>query len=662
MESSCTPPADYPSASSINQINLSMKLGCFKLQFMAALLGLCIGLTACTRQQQKEKSSQQQDTQSQQSQRQPETQLQPQQTQQAESVRHQQLSAKGADELRIAIHSGTLQDLHWPIFGPYESELAKFYNSLGDRLAWIANLQVTPQALQMTQILQRADEKGLDPEDYDASRWQQHLDAFGGSNKPEETELVRFDLALTISTMRYLADVSRGRTNPEAFGFELYLKRRAVGQQTPGHPGGSAKSYLRDFIREQLIDAGDLDSLIATIEPQFPEYQHTEQMLKKYLELAKNERSRPRDKDKPSERNGGLPKFRRTLKPGSAYAGVMGLAQRLAELGEISDDAANNMTGTRYDGTVVDAIKNFQKHHGIEPNGEIGPQTLRELNTPIAWRVTQIQATLERWRWLPREVSPPLIVVNIPGFSLEGQADNYQQTLSMPVVVGGAYEHETPQMVSQIKTVVFRPSWNVPLKIQQKELVPKIARKPSYLQDNDFEIVDRAGKPLDTEQVRTRTIEGLRSGALKLRQKPGPQNATGLIKFEFPNREDIYLHGTPQTAHFAKASRDLSHGCIRVADPVSLAVWVLRGQQGWDGNRINIEIDGDKTDRLNVDMPVPVLIIYATAVADNDGAMYFFFDVYGYDADFKHVIARDYPHLREVTSSKEKRATSERKR
>jgi L,D-transpeptidase YcbB len=616
----------------------------------ALLLSLCIGAIACGKphQQQQEQSMRQQQAQLQQQQGQQQDQSQQQQPQQEQSAPHQQVSAKDTAELRRAIDAGTLEDLPWPIFQAYKSEAVKFYESLGNRLAWIANSQPTPQARQMIQILQGAEEQGVDPEDYDASRWHQRLEAFGGSNTPDETEQVHFDLALTISAMRYLTDVSRGRMNPETFGFELYVKRKPIAPQTSGQAVGQNRSHLGDFIREQVIDTTDLHSVIATIEPQFPEYQRAEQALKKYLELAKNESGNSAATGKPGARRGGLPSIRRTLKPGAAYSGVTQLVQRLAELGEISDDAAKNMSGPKYDGAIVAAIKNFQKHHGIQANGAIGPQVLRELNAPISWRVMQIQATLERWRWLPREMSPPLILVNIPGYSLETLDDNFQRALSMQVVVGGAYEHKTPEMVSQIKTVVFRPSWNVPLKIQQKELVPKIASKPSYLKDNDFEIVDSAGKPVHLERVVARTIKKRRSGTLKLRQKPGPENATGLIKFEFPNREDVYLHGTPQTKVFAKTARDLSHGCVRVDDPVSLAVWVLRSEQGWDVNRVNAAIGGDKTDRINLDMPVSVLIIYATAMAGDDGAMYFFPDVYGYDADFKRMLAYGYPHLHEA--------------
>ncbi len=296
----------------------------------------------------------------------------------------------------------------------------------------------------------------------------------------------------------------------------------------------------------------------------------------------------------------------------------------------------------------MDAVQNFQKHLGIKADGEIGPQTMRELNTPISWRITQIQATLEHWRWLPHDIYPPLIIVNIPGYTLEAFNDNLQRALSMSIVVGGAYEHKTPELVSQIDAVVFRPSWNVPLDIQRNELVRKIARNHSYLTDNDFEIADRAGRPLNIQRITSRVLSELRSGALKLRQKPGPENATGLIKFGFPNLDEVYIHGTPETKLFAKTTRDLSHGCIRASDPVSLALWVLRDEQGWDINRVNAEIDGDKTDRVKVARPVPVLITYATAVAGDEGEMYFFRDVYGYAADFKRALDRGYPYLHEA--------------
>jgi glucose/arabinose dehydrogenase len=223
-----------------------MRSSCLVTQVSALLLSLCIGLTGCRKpQQQQKQSAQPQPAQPQQQQRQqqgqPPTQSPPRQEEQQQAQLsqpppqpqfrpHQQLSATGRAELNRIMDGGTLKDLRWPMFGAYKSEAVKFYKSLGGRFAWIADSQPTPQARQMIQILQHADEKGLDPEDYDRAFWQQRLDAFGGANKPDEPQQVHFDLALTISAMRYLEDVSRGRMNPEAFGFEVYIK-----------PGGASR-------------------------------------------------------------------------------------------------------------------------------------------------------------------------------------------------------------------------------------------------------------------------------------------------------------------------------------------------------------------------------------------------------------------------------------
>lgn len=507
------------------------------------------------------------------------------------------------------IAAGSLRDLDDPGFSRDRAEIKKFYASLGGRLAWIASSEPTQPARQMIQALQNARSKGLGPENYDAPHWQDRLDEFASGAKPAEDDILRFDLALTVSSMRYISDLYAGRMNPTAFGFELDVKHRKLG--------------LAQFLKDQVIGASDVAAAIASIEPQIPEYQRTEQALGRYLNLA--------GQKTPPKR---LPPISRTVKPGGACRGVPELAQRLAALGDIAPDEAQKISGAKYDGAIVDAVKKLQRENGIEANGELGPETLRALNISPETRIFQIEATLEHWRWLPRTDSR-VIIVNIPAYSLEALDEQLHPDLSMEVVVGDAYEHKTPELASEIKTVIFRPYWDVPLNIQKKELVPKIARSPKYLDANDFEIVSSAGKPVERKENTRIELARLREGAWKLRQKPGPDNAVGLVKFEFPNSEDVYLHGTPQTKLFNRKSRDLSHGCIRVADPVALAAWVLKGLQDWTSDRINSAMNGDKTERASVAPPVPVWIVYATAVANEDGSVNFHKDVYGYDEKFR---------------------------
>jgi len=232
---------------------------------------------------------------------------------------------------------------------------------------------------------------------------------------------------------------------------------------------------------------------------------------------------------------------------------------------------------------------------------------------------------------LPHQFQRPPIVVNIPEFRLRAVDEQYHWVLFMKVVVGRAYRNQTPVFASSIKSVIFWPFWNVPLSIVRAELLPDIQRDPAYLARNRYEIVDSAGAVVSqsvTEEIKRQ----LRSGKLGMRQMPGPDNALGLLKFDFPNAHDVYMHGTPAMQLFSKSRRDFSHGCIRVEDPVALAAWLLRDQPEWTAAHVRDATLEGKTFRVDLERPVPVLIVYGTALVMEDGEVHFFRDIYGQDA------------------------------
>ncbi len=186
--------------------------------------------------------------------------------------------------------------------------------------------------------------------------------------------------------------------------------------------------------------------------------------------------------------------------------------------------------------------------------------------------------------------------------------------------------------------MIFRPYWNVPVSITRAELLPHVAKDPRYLADNDYEIVDRSGVVVSEGIVDSEIASRLRSGELQVRQRPGPKNALGLIKFEIPSSYDVYLHSTPQPELFSKSRRDFSHGCIRVEKPVALAEWVFQGQPEWTEDRIEAAMNGDKTFEIKLAKPVPVLIVYGTAVVMEDGEVHFFDDIYRLDAELERAL------------------------
>jgi murein L,D-transpeptidase YcbB/YkuD len=251
----------------------------------------------------------------------------------------------------------------------------------------------------------------------------------------------------------------------------------------------------------------------------------------------------------------------------------------------------------------------------------------------LSWRVRQIELALERLRWLPPLSDRRVLAVNIPAFELfafDSAGVVGAPALEMKVIVGRALDRRTPMLLEQMRYVEFRPYWNVPHSITVHEIIPELGRRPDYLAANDMEIVG----PRDSafgDQPAPDVLERLTRGELRIRQRPGPDNALGLIKFVFPNAAGVYLHATPAPELFAHARRDFSHGCIRLEDPVALAVWALRDQPGWSRDSVEALMAGSRTVRVLLTRPLPVVIFYTTAIVRPDGRVWFSDDIYGHD-------------------------------
>jgi L,D-transpeptidase YcbB len=521
-------------------------------------------------------------------------------------------------EMRALIGAGSLAGLRTPAFADFQPHLSEFYQAGGYATAWISNHQPSPQARAIIQLFKQAQLKGLEPEDYDASRWDARVAALGSAAAGPADDAVHFDLALTVCAMRYISDLHIGRVNPQHFKFGLELAHRHYD--------------LAQHLRSQVIASDDVAAAIAGVEPPYEGYQRAERMLATYMKLAAAGDGPP------------VPAPDKAVRPGDSYAGLPRLIQRLRLLGDLPAGADVAADATVYQGAIVDAVKHFQRRHGLDIDGVLGKGTVAALNMPLSHRVMQLQLTLERYRWLPPEFPAPPIVVNIPEFRLRTLRAQPAWFLAMNVVVGRAYRTQTPVFADYMKYVIFRPYWNVPLSIQRAELVPKVRRDRDYLADNNYEVVNRSGAVVTDGTVTDDVLSGLASGALNIRQKPGPKNALGLVKFVFPNSYNVYMHSTPAPELFSRARRDFSHGCIRVQAPVALAAWVLRDKPGWNAKRILDAMKDDKTVQVNLDKPIPVLILYGTAVVNPEGEAEFFDDIYGYDRKLEAVLAAGPPY------------------
>ncbi|WP_158792607.1 murein L,D-transpeptidase [Granulicella sp. L60] len=527
-------------------------------------------------------------------------------------------------QLSAIVASGNLADLRWPDFSDYKTHLTNFYRPTGYKLAWISgapsNGQPTPQAIELINILQDADREGLHAEDYDASRWPDRLALL---KNPHEA---RFDAALTVCIMRYVSDVHIGRVNPQNLGFEFDVSNK--------------KLDLPHFVRQQLVAGTDLRAQLVGIEPPFPSYQRLSTALLHYMDLEKKG-----DGEKVLDVGG--------VSPGGQYTGVTGLANRLRLLGDLPDSATIAPDSTVYEGPLVDAVKHFQERVGMQPTGTLDYKTVVELNVPLSNRIEQMQLGLERYRWLPYHFKQPPVVINVPEFRLYAFKDDGQVGLTMRVNVGEDYNHQTPMFEGNIQYLVFRPYWNPTPNILRKEIIPDMEKDPS-LADLNLELVSSNGKVISSGDITPAMLQQVRSGRLTVRQPPGPENGMGLVKFIFPNQHDVYIHDTPASLDmFSEATegeegelkRVASHGCIHLQYPDKFAAWLLRNTSGWDLDRVTKAMhDGRDNSQVNLVPPVPVVIFYMTVVAEENGDVHFFHDIYDHDRTLRLELAQGYPY------------------
>ena len=345
------------------------------------------------------------------------------------------------------------------------------------------------------------------------------------------------------------------------------------------------------------------------------EYARTLRALKQYRVLA-------------AEDDGTLlSPTEKPVEPGEYYSDSPRLIRLLSRIGDLP-------TGTVpadsefYQGALVAAVRSFQFRHGLEPNGRIDPATLEQLNTPLHVRVRQLELALERWRRRPYDPARPAIVLNLPEFRLRAfggaNAAGHNPELEMKVVVGKAPDHKTPLLLSQLEMVIFLPYWTVPAGIQRNELLPEIKRDASWVSANSFELVNSRGEVAEDQTVSEHMLSKLETGELRLRQKPGPKNTLGLVKFVFPNEYGIYMHDTSARWLFAPERRDFSHGCVRLEKPEELAEWVLSQQSGWSRDRIVAAMQGTESISVKVKRPIQVVTMYSTASVMKNGEVRFF--------------------------------------
>ena len=419
-----------------------------------------------------------------------------------------------------------------------------------------------------------------------------------------------------MNALRFVTALARGRIQPDQAHATLRIARE------PFDPAPAVDSLARGL---------DPDGVIRRVQPPWRHYRALLGALARYRTIARDTSLVP------------LPGLPKVLKPGDRYAGGARLRRLLLATGDLPlAQGRTDIADTLYDSTLVAAVRNFQARQGLKADGVLGRGTAERLQRPLSERVREIELALERWRWLPHAFAEPPILVNIPAFRLYafgGRDDAEADMIAMDVVVGRAYNTQTPLFTETMKYVIFRPYWEVPYSIATKEIRPKAQRDPGWLARNDYELVQGSTVVPATASAVASIGRGVR-----VRQKPGPDNALGRVKFMLPNPYSVYLHDTNAKGRFASERRDFSHGCIRVADPVALVRHVLRHQPEWTPERIEAAMNAERPLQVNLERPIPVLVVYATAVAREDGRLNLYPDVYGLDKELAALLDRGYPY------------------
>lgn len=466
-------------------------------------------------------------------------------------------------------------------------------------------------------LLQAADE-GLDSAAYSAAALNRRADSLAAARNPGSEAVAAFDADLSRSVLQYLTDLHHGRVDPRSLGLKLTIPKD--------------EHELAAMVRSGL-ETSSIEQLVKNLRPPLALYRRLRTALGQYRELAVKHPDWP-----------ALTPPRKAIKPGMPYADIATVAERLRILGDLDGRADARTDSATYDPRLTEAVKRFQDRHGLEPDGVIGKSTIVALNVAPAVRANQIALSLERLRWLPDLDGRRFIVVNIPSYHLwawDSTGTEGVPSIDMGVIVGKrAVDTRTPVFVDDMRYLIFRPYWNVPLSIARNEIVPAAMKDHTYLAREDMEIVRGQSDGSPVVESSKENLEKVAKGELRVRQRPGERNALGLVKFIFPNDANVYLHGTPAQSLFNRASRDFSHGCVRVEQPVDLAEWVLRDVAGWDRGRILAAMEDNKSTRVDLTTPVRVVLFYTTALARLDGKVEFSEDIYGHDTKLLEAMER----------------------
>ena len=486
-------------------------------------------------------------------------------------------------EVRSAIQKRLSAARPKPITEEQWKHAKNMYTQFGGAPIWLDGDGIRERRTKtlMTALL-AADADALALDAYPLDDLHRLLSAMLKAKQPTPELLGDLDVVLTATYVTLGRDLIAGQVDPSKLSQDWHIAPAPA----------QIDSTLARFLADRRFDL-----TVTQMRPEYEEYKALQKELVRYRQIIAKGGWEPVPEGKAVKPGGRAPAERLTA-----------LRERLAAEG-YEAGSPSSANPSEYDRGLAGAVARFQTEHGIAVDSALGKETLDALNVPATYRLGQIAANMERYRWMPRVLGAKYVFVNVPAFRLEAY-DSSKKVMEMKVIVGAEYEdRNTPVFSDSMQFVVFRPYWNATDSIMAKELWPKVQSDPTFLERNDYEIVSEGGEE-------------------RIRQKPGDKNALGLVKFMFPNSYAIYMHDTPEDQLFQKDVRAFSHGCIRLEHPEQMAQWVL----GWTPEQVKQAMENGPDDhRVDLKSKVPVYIFYFTTFM-RDGRLHFGNDLYGRDA------------------------------
>ncbi|NOQ91613.1 MAG: L,D-transpeptidase family protein, partial [Flavobacteriaceae bacterium] len=474
-------------------------------------------------------------------------------------------------------------------------ELPKFYTNRDFELAW-ANEKNRNDLLQS--ILSSFDE-GLNPKDYHLEKITKLIEK-SSYKKLSNNDLVDLDFLMTDALILYASHLISGKVEQS----KLRSKWDVELNQRPKN----IDSLLTVTLHNKRVKEA-----LENVKPQHYFYKLMKFNLKKYRAL---------------ETNGGWSKVTEgeTLKKDVIDGRILEVRKYLLVTGDLKVNDVEN--DSLYDEVLEIAVKKFQTRHNLTSDGAIGKGTIEQMNVPVKDRIDMLRVNLERMKWVFHNPDEDFLLVNIAGFYVK-RFKNKKEIFSSRVIVG-KYNRETPIFKGKMQYIIINPTWTLPYSIATHETLPKLKKDPNYLSAKHMEIMDRNGNILNYNNI---DFSQYSAGNFPfiIRQKAGPWNALGQVKFIFPNKYSVYLHDTPSRGLFNRQDRAFSHGCIRTENKWELLMSLMDNPEVWNMDKVNGILDSGKTTRINLPEPINIYLMYWTSRVDQENTLYFMKDVYKRD-------------------------------